>query len=100
MACHSDDDCSNWVGTCGSRGYCDLPSLSILENQYLNCYIDQMSSVLEDYLRREVLGEELEAVPKTSPVFFDALRLAASEGALLFSFFFSLSFLTKETKKK
>ena len=85
MSCRTDDDCSNWLGTCGSRGYCDLPSLSTIEDQYLNCYINEMSSALEDYLRREVLVEEVGDVPKTSPVFFDALRLAASEGDFLLS---------------
>ena len=85
MVCHSDEDCSNWLGTCGSGGFCNLPPLSTLEDEYLNCYINQMSSVLEDYLRREVLSKELETVSKTSPEFFEALRLAASEGPLLFS---------------
>ena len=95
IACQSDDECTDWVGTCGSGGFCDLPPLSIIEDQYLNCYINQMSSVIEDYLRREVLGGEVDGVPKTSPVFFDALRLAASEGfpsfiqSSFFLFFFS-----------
>ena len=92
MPCRSDTDCADWVGTCGSGGFCDLPTLSVVEDQYLNCYIDQMSSVLEDYLRREVLGGELEDAPKTSSEFFDALRLAASEGTFSFSPHFLFSF--------
>ena len=88
IACRSDKDCANWLGTCGSGGFCNLPALSTLEDQYLHCYINQMSSTLEDYLRREVLSKELDEVSKTSPEFFEALRLAASEGPLLISLFF------------
>ena len=93
MTCDSDEDCTNWLGTCGSTGYCDLPTLSVVEDQYLTCYINRMSSVTEDYLRREVLGRELENAPKSSPEFYDAVRLAASEGKFFILFIFSVALL-------
>ena len=83
--CISDDDCQKLKSahpsfeiTCNrSTKKCRLPSLASVETAFLTCFIKEMSSFTEDYIRRNVLDESTINSPRYSPEFFSALREAA-----------------------
>lgn len=56
-----------------------MPSLSVVEEQFVRCYIDRMSSITEDYIRRRVLPERLGSVDKDSEEFYLAIREMARD---------------------
>lgn len=85
LDCVSDNDCDTlqpayplFNTTCNrSEKKCRLPPLDTVETAFLACYIKEMSSFTEDYIRRSVLSEQAANAPRDSPEFFSALREAA-----------------------
>jgi glutamate mutase epsilon subunit len=74
-----DEDCDQYLGRCDmSRGVCALPSLAEMENSYLKCYLAEMSSSTEYYIRHQVLADSLQGFPRNSSEFFFAVRQAAA----------------------
>lgn len=80
IPCSIDSDCGSFLGICDMiHNVCSLPSLSVVEDAFLNCYISRMSTSTEYYIRHNVLTDPLSNISKNSKEFFDAVRLAASQ---------------------
>ena len=83
--CISDYDCEklksaypSFEATCNrSTKKCRLPPLSSVETVFLTCFIQEMSSFTEAYIRRNVVVESATNAPRYSSEFFHALREAA-----------------------
>jgi len=60
--------------------FCTLPSLTNVENSYLQCYLSKMSSFTEYYIRHQILPDPMESYARNSSEFFLAVRSAASVG--------------------
>jgi len=75
VQCSVDEDCA--FSKCDRKwGRCALPSAQEVEDVYLQCYIDNMPSFTEEYIRDFVLNESLPE--RSSPLFFEAMKEAAA----------------------
>jgi hypothetical protein len=57
---------------------CALPPLAEVENAYLECYLEKMSSSTEYYVRYQILPNPMESAARNSSEFFLAVRAAAA----------------------
>ena len=75
--CIADSDCEQWSGKCNHQTKkCVLGTTPEVEDAYLRCYISQITSSLEDYLRLNVLSSS--SAPLDSEEFFLGLKSAAT----------------------
>ena len=77
--CVSDFECEEWSGRCNHKSKkCMLETTSKVEDSFLECYISSMSPSLEEYLRLNVLPQEVASSPVDSQEFFIGLKSAAT----------------------
>ena len=77
--CATDSECDQWSGNCNHlTGKCELGTTPEVEDAYLRCYISEISSSLEEYLRLNVLPPEAASAPRDSEEFFLGLKSAAT----------------------
>ena len=77
LQCSQDSECSS--GVCNRfLGVCHLSDYEEVEEAMLKCYISNMSSLTEDYLRENILSKELVAFSRGSPEFFAAVKASAT----------------------
>ena len=92
--CVSDFECEEWSGRCNHKSKkCMLETTSEVEDSFLECYISSMSPSLEEYLRLNVLPQEVASSPVDSQEFFIGLKSAATVDDCVAKNLLSLLFL-------
>eukprot|EP00008_Paramoeba_atlantica_P005753 CAMPEP_0201477102 /NCGR_PEP_ID=MMETSP0151_2-20130828/2207_1 /ASSEMBLY_ACC=CAM_ASM_000257 /TAXON_ID=200890 /ORGANISM="Paramoeba atlantica, Strain 621/1 / CCAP 1560/9" /LENGTH=1240 /DNA_ID=CAMNT_0047857721 /DNA_START=22 /DNA_END=3740 /DNA_ORIENTATION=+ len=78
-SCVVDSDCDQWSGICDlETGLCASLPIEEIEDRFLNCFINTMSSSLEEHIRLNAFPAGF-TEPRDSPLFFEMLKQVSSK---------------------